>query len=133
VTGQGIPGRETMNKQSDQAMEVATENSLNQAYLALAQEWSLWEEPLQTAVARITEFVSRSLYARRASVWLLNADHTALELIDLYDAKDGSHNREGSIARADCPVYFRAMEAGRGSFPRTTWSCAESVPCSTPP
>ena len=102
-----------MNRQSDQLVGVATETSLNQAYLALAREWSLWEDPLRTAVAHITESVSRSLHARRVSIWLLSGDESALELVDLYDSTTGDHSRDGGIVRADCPVYFEAMEAGR--------------------
>lgn len=102
-----------MSKEPDQAMDMASEHSLHKAYLALAQEWSLWEEPLQTAVAHITEFVSRTLHARRVGVWLLNATGSALELVDLYDDKNAGHQRDWIVARAECPVYFGAVEAGR--------------------
>lgn len=59
-----------MSKQPDKAREAASEISLNKAYLALAQDWSLWEAALHTALEHITESVSGSLHAQRVGIWL---------------------------------------------------------------
>jgi diguanylate cyclase (GGDEF)-like protein/PAS domain S-box-containing protein len=102
-----------MSKEPEEILEMVPETALNAAYLALAREWSLWEDPLQTAVAHITESVSRSLHARRVSIWLLNADGSALELLDLFDGEAAAHSDAATIVCADYPRYMAAMEAGR--------------------
>ena len=102
-----------MTEKPDRATDEAAETTLNRAYLELARDWSLWEQPLEVAAAHITESVSRSLHARRASIWLMDAAGSALELLDLYDAAGGGHSGGSRVAWADYPVYFSAVEAGR--------------------
>ncbi len=102
-----------MSTEQEQAKEAAAETRLNRAYLELAKEWSLWELPLAQAVARITAAVGRSLQVQRTGVWLLSADGSALDLLDLYERGRVAHGTGVSIACADCPAYFRALRAGR--------------------
>jgi two-component system sensor histidine kinase/response regulator len=89
------------------------ESLLNEAYLQLAQAWSLWEEPLEVAIAHITRSVSRAMNVQRVGVWLLSDDRITLELLDLFDSTHDAHSQNVSLRCADYPAYFSALEASR--------------------
>ena len=50
----------------------STESALDHTYLALAKDWSLWDDTLQAALRRITEVLSEVLNVSRISIWTLN-------------------------------------------------------------
>ena len=102
-----------MSSKNEKLNLPVSESMLNEAYLQLAQTWSIWEEPLDVAFAHITSSVSRSLNVQRISVWLLSEDRTALDLLDLFDGEKKTHNNNLSLQCADYPAYFVALEAGR--------------------
>ncbi len=89
------------------------EVSLHQAYLELAQDWSLWESPLAGAVSAIVESVSHSLNVQRVGLWLLSDDDTSLELLDLFERDSGAHNSGVRLACTNYPSYFSALRTGR--------------------
>ncbi len=84
-----------------------------ESYLALAQDWELWQVPLSSAVQRLTQRVSATLNAARVSLWVLAEDEDTLHCLDLYDQSEYRHGGGGTLTRASFPSYFRALEQGR--------------------
>ncbi|MEJ2061224.1 MAG: EAL domain-containing protein [Gammaproteobacteria bacterium] len=110
-----------MSAEREQHTSSASGPSLNKAYLQLAQAWSLWEYPLDQAIPHIIRSISRTLGARRVSVWLLNEDRTSLYLLDLFDAEDPSPDQSPPLLCRDCPVYFHALNTGRVIAAADAW------------
>ena len=102
-----------MSIEREQYSPATSETLLNEAYLQLAQAWSLWEEPLETAIAQIIRSVSRSMNVQRVSVWLLNDDASVLDLLELFDSENETHSQQMSLCCADYPAYFAALETSR--------------------
>ena len=102
-----------MSIEREQLSPSSYESLLNEAYLQLAQAWSLWEEPLEVAIAHITGSVSRAMNVQRVSVWLLSDDRSTLELLDLFDSEYGAHRQKMSLRCADYPAYFSALDTSR--------------------
>ncbi len=69
--------------------------------------------PLPQLFAAVTETAARTLDVERVSVWLLNADNSAIECQDLFEQTPDRHSRGAMLAQADYPGYFAALEAGR--------------------
>lgn len=86
---------------------------LNDAYLVIAQDWSLWEQSLQQALGRITELVSLNLRVDRVSVWLIDRQAISLELMDLYENRRCVHSGGISIYERDYPTYFSTLRHNR--------------------
>ncbi|MBL6751268.1 MAG: EAL domain-containing protein [Nevskia sp.] len=95
------------------AAPAPTEASLNAAYLALAQDWSLWDGPFEAAVRRINEAASRALEVQRVSVWLLDQEGASLDAVDLFDGATAQHRSGLRLLCADSPRYFAALAVDR--------------------
>lgn len=93
--------------------KTTTELSLNTAYLELAQNWSLWDKPLEHALQRITEVVCHSLNAARVSIWLFDSSLTHMELADLYAQKNQQHSQGQRLNQYDYPQYFSSLMDNR--------------------
>lgn len=101
-----------INMNQDQ-IKTSTEQSLNTAYLELAQNWSLWDRPQDYALQRITEVVSHSLNAARVSIWLFDDSLARLELVDLFVQKSQLHTQGQRLKQHDYPQYFTALIENR--------------------
>lgn len=91
-------------------------NSLTDAYLALARDWSLWQASLDEVRRVLSKAISMALNAERCSIWTLSADGTVLDMDCLYTLTSDAH-RSGTAAdaflTADYPAYFSALESSR--------------------
>ncbi len=71
------------------------------------------ELDLNSFAADITERLSKVLHIQRVSVWVFNAEETAINCIDLFDLSRQSHSN-GIILKADeHPRYFEALATAR--------------------
>lgn len=67
----------------------------------------------RAAVRRIVEAAAKVLDVERIGLWFLNEDRTAIVCEDLYVAPEGLHRGAASLAAADYPRYFAALEESR--------------------
>ncbi len=65
---------------------------------------------LKEALQKITKIATQTLDIDRASIWLLNDDHTELKCIDLYLNSTDQHSSGIRLKQADYPRYFSALE-----------------------
>ena len=93
-----------MSIERDKLSPSSSESLLNEAYLQLAQTWSLWEEPLEIAIDHITRAVSNAMAVRRVGVWLLDEDGDNLELLSFYDSENETIGQHMSLRCTDHPV-----------------------------
>lgn len=90
------------------------QQQLDDVYLALATDWALWQQDLETVLQRITEALATSMQAQRASIWqLVGENHdTAIHCLDLFEQAHG-HSAGATLAAHDFPAYFAALATGR--------------------
>ncbi|MFC1476040.1 PAS domain S-box protein [Candidatus Zixiibacteriota bacterium] len=65
---------------------------------------------LPAAVRRINETAAEALDVERVSVWLYNAESTAICCLDLYENSRQHHSDGIELARDQYPAYFAALE-----------------------
>ncbi len=70
-------------------------------------------ESYYAALRKITETVSAVLSVERVSVWLFNADHTALVCDEVYIRSAGSHERGKVLSVAVMEEYFSSLGKSR--------------------
>mgnify|MGYP000312412219 CR=1 FL=1 len=87
-------------------------NRLDEAYLALVRDWTLWDRSLDAALEHIVRAASRAVGAARAGVWLLD-EASALRLRKRYDAASGRYGDGALRLEADYPEYFQALDGDR--------------------
>lgn len=87
-------------------------NLQNDAILSLTR---LFTQPLDlpSLLERILEVDAETLQVARVSIWLYDADHKGIELLDLFESATGRHTRGGYLSKADYPGYFAAIERAR--------------------
>src|SRR5262249_38487099 len=61
----------------------------------------------------VTEAAARTLDVDRASVWLYNNEQSLIRCADLYQRSAGTHSHGLSLAAADYPAYFQALQTQR--------------------
>ncbi|UJR87190.1 GAF domain-containing protein [Sandaracinus amylolyticus] len=83
------------------------------AMMRLARSPSVGEGRLDDALREITECASQVLRCARSSVWIYDADHTAIRCIDLYLADSGAHEVGIVLPAKTYPAYFRALREDR--------------------
>jgi PAS domain S-box-containing protein len=71
------------------------------------------DETLEAALARITGAAAETLDVERASVWLYNADRSAICCADLYERGGQRHSRGQELSAESHPAYFAALESER--------------------
>lgn len=86
---------------------------LDTTYLALSQDWSLWEGSLDSALQHITEELCSTLQVARTGIWTLNQTGDGLTLLNLYDLNKQRHNNGTQLLFKDYPVYFEALSEDR--------------------
>ena len=87
-------------------------NLQNDAILSLTR---LFTQPLELAglLERILEVDAETLHVGRVSIWLYDADHKGIELLDLFESATRQHARGGYLSKADYPTYFAAIDSAR--------------------
>jgi diguanylate cyclase (GGDEF)-like protein/PAS domain S-box-containing protein len=73
----------------------------------------LLADGLAAVIARLTEVAARTLGAQRASVWMFDDSHTALELSDMYESVVSVHAQSGRLDANRYPAYFDAFRSQR--------------------
>ena len=79
------------------------------ALIALTQSEALNGENLAAGYQRITETAAVTLGVDRVSIWLYNADRTAIVCHDLYQQSVRDHSSGIELAASAFPAYFRAL------------------------
>ncbi len=64
-------------------------------------------------LSRLTEVTASTLGVARVSLWLFEENGAAMDLVDLFDAADGSHKRTGRLDAHRYPAYFDAFSNQR--------------------
>lgn len=87
-------------------------NVQNDAILSLTR---LFTQPLElpSLLERILEVDAATLEVARVSIWLYDADHKGIELLDLFESATRQHATGGYLSKADYPTYFAAIESAR--------------------
>lgn len=87
-------------------------NVQNDAILSLTR---LFTQPLElpSLLERILEVDAETLQVVRVSIWLYDADHKGIELLDLFESATRQHARGGYLSKADYPTYFAAIDSAR--------------------
>jgi PAS domain S-box-containing protein len=70
-------------------------------------------QSLEAAFEQITRAAAETLGIERVSVWLYDADHTAIRCADLYEMAERRHTRGGELRAEDYPSYFAALQTER--------------------
>lgn len=86
---------------------------LQNAMMTLVAQTAIGEGDMETSARAITESASEALRVERASVWLMNDEHTTLHCLDLYRRSHGDHQSDVVLRISDYPRYFAALEQGR--------------------
>jgi PAS domain S-box-containing protein len=68
---------------------------------------------LEDRLRVILETCARTLATPRVSIWRFSDDRGAIRCLDLYDARSRTHRGAPTLARADYPEYFYALEQER--------------------
>jgi len=83
------------------------------ALMQLARSESLGRGALEEALREMTETATEILDVARTSVWLYNADQTAIQCLELFLRKERAHESGVELFRADYPSYFDALAEER--------------------
>ncbi|MGF1938548.1 MAG: PAS domain S-box protein [Nostoc sp. ChiQUE02] len=76
----------------------------------LAQNQTLYQGDLKTALSKITETAVKNIGMERASIWLYDKTGMKIQCFDLFEASRNQHSEGLSLSAADYPVYFTALQ-----------------------
>ncbi|MHC5937632.1 PAS domain S-box protein [Nostoc sp.] len=76
----------------------------------LAQNQTLYQGDVKAALSKITETAVKNIGVERTSIWLYDETGTKIECFDLFEASSNQHSEELSLAEADYPAYFTALQ-----------------------
>ncbi|MFS0519459.1 PAS domain S-box protein [Nostoc sp. UIC 10607] len=76
----------------------------------LAQNQTLYQGDLKAALCKITETAVKNIGVERTSVWLYDETGIKLQCFDLFEASRNQHSEGLSLAMADYPAYFAALQ-----------------------
>ena len=78
------------------------------------REWSRVDyKNIEEALRRATEITSQTLDVDRVSIWLYNADRTAIRCEMLYLASTGKFETGMELNQDDFPEYFKTLRSGK--------------------
>jgi GAF domain-containing protein len=83
------------------------------AVMTLARSESLSRGALDEALREITETAAKILGTERSSVWVYNADQSAILCLELHQRSKGTHESGVELPRASFPAYFEALKEER--------------------
>ncbi|MEH2239007.1 PAS domain S-box protein [Nostoc sp.] len=76
----------------------------------LAQNQTLYQGDLKTALSKITETAVKNIGVERTSVWLYDKTGTKIRCFDRFEASRNQHSEGFSLIVADYPAYFAALQ-----------------------
>ncbi|MEH1787614.1 MAG: PAS domain S-box protein [Nostoc sp.] len=76
----------------------------------LAQNQTLYQGDLKTALSKITEAAVKNIGMERASVWLYDKTGMKIQCFDLFEGSRNQHSQGLSLSAADYPAYFAALQ-----------------------
>ncbi|WP_442940619.1 PAS domain S-box protein [Nostoc sp.] len=76
----------------------------------LAQNQTLYQGDLKTALSKITETAVKNIGVERTSVWLYDKIGTKIRCFDRFEASRNQHSEGFSLTAADYPAYFAALQ-----------------------
>lgn len=79
----------------------------------LTAQRSVYGDSVEATAKRITESLVEAIDVERASIWLYNADESAIECVDLYVRTKREHTSGVVLKASDFPGYFKAVESQR--------------------
>ncbi len=83
------------------------------AIMTLARSESLSRGALDDALREITEAAAKILGIERSSVWVYNADQSAILCLELHQRSKGTHESGIELPKASFPAYFDALKEER--------------------
>lgn len=81
--------------------------------LQLAQNDAIDSGDLERALPALTEAATAGIGCERASLWIYDAEQTAIRCLDLFEAGTGAHSRGAVLAAREFPGYFAALAENR--------------------
>lgn len=85
----------------------------HQVIMTLARSESLSRGALDESLREITESASKILGVERSSVWVYNADQSAILCLELFQRSTGAHQSGIELPKASFPAYFEALKEER--------------------
>jgi two-component system, cell cycle sensor histidine kinase and response regulator CckA len=104
-----LNGGQIMPDSPDQSPDVARYRAQRKALIELAAEEPGARGDLDLALRRVTRIAARTLDVDRVSIWLYNADRSALECRTISDRNDPDVAAGICLNRNDYPSYFNAL------------------------
>ncbi|MGE0785510.1 MAG: GAF domain-containing protein [Sandaracinaceae bacterium] len=98
-------------RESEELVDRLREN--HRALMQLARSEAMSSGDLTDSLRAITAVASKMLGVARSSVWLYNADKTAIQCVDLYLRDSRAHESGVELFQKDFPGYFRALTEER--------------------
>jgi diguanylate cyclase (GGDEF)-like protein len=83
------------------------------ALLDLLAKRRITQLPQDEAFRAITEVAGQQLETERTSIWLFDGDGQVMRCVSLYRHSIGEHTTGDTLAIADYPAYFRALDSRR--------------------
>jgi signal transduction histidine kinase len=83
--------------------------SQERALIDLARVASLPSDNLESELRHLTAGSAQTLAVERVSIWLFNAERTALVCRDLYELSVGQHSAGATMETAPFPTYFAGI------------------------
>ncbi len=102
-----------MDTSNNRLSQDISKSTLDTTYLALAQDWSLWDSQQSVALQHITEVLCDSLNVARTSIWACNSDGNGFILLNLHDSVNKLHISGNELLFEDYPHYFKALNSNR--------------------
>jgi hypothetical protein len=84
----------------------------SEAFSSLASKTALLQPGDNRALGELSEIVSRTIRARRVSIWHLENDGQHLHCLDCYDAESDGHTEGTLFERNQLPALFATMDSG---------------------
>jgi len=91
----------------------ARQRSFQGALLRLARSEKISKGLVEEAIREVTSLAASSLGVGRASVWLLDPEHTAIHCLDLFKKLEDTHEGGLELRAEQFPGYFEALRAER--------------------
>ncbi|MEH1946675.1 MAG: PAS domain S-box protein [Nostoc sp.] len=76
----------------------------------LAQNQTLYQGDLKTALSKITETAVKNIGVERAGVWLYDETGMKIQCFDLFEGSSNQHSEGLFLSAVDYPIYFAALQ-----------------------
>lgn len=95
--------------QSNSQKPHISSKQLDEQYLSLSRDWSLWDIAIDDALQKILKTLTETLTVSHASIRLCNEEKTKLTLLQHYGIHSGSAIIQEPLERQAYPEYFAHM------------------------